>query len=150
MQTFLPYDSFIESAKCLDNKRLGKQRVENLQIIKGLTVPGYGWKNHPAVQQWKYFELQLYYYHIAIVDEWTYRGFKDTTFGSMNDIICLLLNEGIIEKNDDPPLWLGNEKYHASHRSNLLRKDPEWYGQFNWTEPHDLEYWWPTKEMSNV
>lgn len=31
MQTFLPYFSFIESAKVLDNKRLGKQRVEALK-----------------------------------------------------------------------------------------------------------------------
>ena len=32
MQTFLPYQNFIKSAKCLDYKRLGKQRVEALQI----------------------------------------------------------------------------------------------------------------------
>lgn len=36
MQTFLPYKSFEQSAACLDNKRLGKQRVEVLQILKAL------------------------------------------------------------------------------------------------------------------
>jgi hypothetical protein len=41
------------------------------------------------------------------------------------------------------PPWLGDERLHASHRSNLLRKDPEHYGQFEWTEPDDLPYWWP-------
>jgi len=41
------------------------------------------------------------------------------------------------------PLWLGNEELHASHRSNLLRKAPLWYGQFGWTEPDDLPYIWP-------
>lgn len=35
MQTFLPYGSFIESAKCLDYGRLGKHRVEAKQIIGG-------------------------------------------------------------------------------------------------------------------
>lgn len=150
MQTFLPYESFIESARVLDDKRLGKQRVENIQIMKALTLPEYGWKNHPAVKQWKSFELQLYYYHLAIVDEWLYRGFKDTTFGSMNDIICPLLQEGVIEKNDDPPVWLGMNKYHASHRSNLLSKDLEWYGQFGWEEPDDLPYWWPSKELEKI
>ena len=38
MQTFLPYPDFAESAKVLDNKRLGKQRVECLQIMKALKV----------------------------------------------------------------------------------------------------------------
>ena len=42
------------------------------------------------------------------------------------------------------PKWLGNKKFHASHRSNLLRKDREWYSQFGWTEPDDLPYIWPT------
>lgn len=50
MQTFLPYKSFAESAACLDNKRLGKQRVEVLQILKALHNPSYGWQNHPAVK----------------------------------------------------------------------------------------------------
>lgn len=34
MQTFLPYPEFIKSAQCLDNKRLGKQRVEAKQILE--------------------------------------------------------------------------------------------------------------------
>jgi hypothetical protein len=37
IQTFLPYPDFEESAAVLDMKRLGKQRVENLQIIQVLT-----------------------------------------------------------------------------------------------------------------
>lgn len=41
------------------------------------------------------------------------------------------------------PPWLGDSDFHASHRSNLLRKDPEYYGEFNWTESPDLEYVWP-------
>jgi len=40
------------------------------------------------------------------------------------------------------PVWIGDEELHASHRSNLLRKDPEHYGQFEWEEPDDLEYVW--------
>jgi len=34
MQTFLPFPDFAESAKCLDNRRLGKQRVEAKQILR--------------------------------------------------------------------------------------------------------------------
>ena len=36
MNTFLPYSDFIRSAKCLDYKRLGKQRVEAWQIYQTL------------------------------------------------------------------------------------------------------------------
>ena len=42
------------------------------------------------------------------------------------------------------PSWLGNEAFHASHRSNLLRKNPTWFSQFGWAEPPDLPYIWPT------
>ena len=37
MQTFLPYKSFVKSLNCLDNKRLGKQRVEAMQILNAIT-----------------------------------------------------------------------------------------------------------------
>ena len=36
MQTFLPYADLRDSVVCLDNKRLGKQRVECLQILNVL------------------------------------------------------------------------------------------------------------------
>ena len=49
MQTFLPYPDFVASARCLDRRRLGKQRVEVLQLLRALLVPGSGWANHPAV-----------------------------------------------------------------------------------------------------
>jgi hypothetical protein len=44
------------------------------------------------------------------------------------------------------PFWLGNEKFHASHRSNLLRKDFKFYSQYGWQEENNLPYIWPTKE----
>src|SRR3546814_11842397 len=46
---------------------------------------------------------------------------------------------------DGPPVmppWLGNAAFHASHRSNLLRKDPGFYGRYGWPEPPDLPYVW--------
>ena len=58
MQTFLPYTDFIKSAKCLDYKRLGKQRVEAKQILNillGETTKA-GWTNHPAVLMWSGYE----------------------------------------------------------------------------------------------
>ena len=52
MQTFLPYADMRRSAQVLDPRRLGKQRVECLQVLRGPTVEGYGWRHHPAVRMW--------------------------------------------------------------------------------------------------
>ena len=68
--------------------------------------------------------------------EWARRGFQN---------IKLRLEPCDPERDMSPPSWLGNEEFHASHRSNLLRKDPEHYGQFGWTEPDNLPYYWPVK-----
>lgn len=135
MQTFLPYPSYIKSAECLDNKRLGKQRVEAFQILKALICENYGWKNHPAVKMWKGFEDSLMIYHDVMIGEWKYRGFKNT--------MPLFFPQGYDSESVDSPSWLGNEAFHASHRSNLLRKDPTYYKQFNWEEDTNLPYVWP-------
>ena len=82
MQTFLPYEDFAQAAKCLDSKRLGKQRVEALQILNALLKPdAKGWKNHPAVKMWRGNERTLIEYGVAICDEWTRRGHRDTVRG---------------------------------------------------------------------
>ena len=41
------------------------------------------------------------------------------------------------------PPWLGDDDFHRSHRSSLLTKDPDWYGEiFTDVEPR-LPYVWP-------
>ena len=132
MQTFLPYADFKKSAKCLDYKRLGKQRVEAMQIYKivsGKRTTG-GWINHPAVNMWRGFSNLLAYYYNDILDEWIKRGYKNT----MEYIVC---PPSITE-----PLWLGNKDFHNSHKSNLLRKDPVFYAQYMWDVPNNLDYIW--------
>lgn len=136
MQTFLPYANFTESAKCLDRQRLGKQRVEAWQILQALTIPNYGWKNHPAVKMWKGYELQLCTYGLAICNAWLQRGYKDTLAASFNAGLF------IYKFNGDIP-WLGNFDFHISHQSNLLRKNPIYYSKFNWNVPNNLPYIWP-------
>ena len=136
MQTFLPYADFPMSARALDNRRLGKQRVETLQILNALTNPAYGWQNHPAVKMWRGHVASLVVYGLAICDEWRKRGFNDTCAAKI-----------AAHMPDDSgfahPRWLGNAEFHASHRSNLLRKEPAHYAQFHWVEGPDLPYVWP-------
>jgi hypothetical protein len=137
MQTFLPYPSFAESAACLDSKRLGKQRVEALQIwniVSGKRTTG-GWINHPAVSMWRGHPDALALYTNIMITEWIKRGYNNT----MELVKPIQLPEFTL------PSWLGNADLHASHRSNLLRKDSEFYSQYNWSEPNDLPYVWSVK-----
>lgn len=137
MQTFLPYADLSLSAACLDSKRLGKQRVEAMQIhnvVSGKRSNG-GWLNHPAVLMWHGYADALAFYHNVIIDEWIQRGFQ-------NNMPYLPIPSGEILFPD----WFGDERVHSSHRSNLLRKDSYWYGQFGWGESADLEYFWPVEK----
>ncbi|WP_202919120.1 MSMEG_6728 family protein [Saccharothrix deserti] len=79
MQTFLPRATFGRSAATLDTRRLGKQRVETLQILRALVWPEYGWKRHPAVLMWRGFTPALVAYGLAVCDEWRRRGHRDGT-----------------------------------------------------------------------
>lgn len=139
MQTFLPYKDFKESAKVLDRGRLGKQRVEALQVIKSLHEVHYGWKNHPASKMWKGFESSLVDYSLTMCLEWISRGYADTCF----DKILELQAKYNIPKSGAEPFWLGDERVHSSHRANLLRKDYSFYIKYNWIESPDTPYYWP-------
>lgn len=141
MQTFLPYRSYVQSARVLDRQRLGKQRVEVLQILRTLLGESDGWKNHPAVKMWRGYESSLAQYGIIICWEWREnRGYKDACSPKiLNLAIKHHLNPLLREKK---PHWLDDDFIRA-YRSNLLRKDPEFYGQYEWDVPHDLPYIWP-------
>jgi len=131
MQTFLPYADFEQSASTLDSRRLGKQRVEAYQILRALTIPGYGWRHHPAVQMWRGYEDALRQYMNACIREWVRRGYRNT------------MALAPVPAEVRLPPWLGDERLHAGYRSNLLRKDPDYYAQFGWIEAPDLPYYWP-------
>ena len=51
----------------LDHRRLGKQRVEVLQILRALTRERYGWKSHPVVRMWAGYDEALHRSHRALL-----------------------------------------------------------------------------------
>ena len=141
MQTFLAFPSFDASARVLDDKRLGKQRVECLQIMSAL-LTGKGWIHHPATKMWTGIEHRLLDYTWVICDEWTQRGHADT----VREKITMLFDyykDYYQDYPDDHIWWLGDPIFHMSHRSNLYRKDPIHYKQFR-DEPGHVEYLWPS------
>ena len=106
MQTFLPTKNFRTSAKLLDYRRLGKQRVEGLQLINSLS-PDYdkkGWLNHPARLMWVGYENALKHYTNCMIEEWVARGYNNT----------MSLYE--IEKPIVFPQWLGYPELHKALR----------------------------------
>ncbi|MCZ9338455.1 MSMEG_6728 family protein, partial [Streptomyces sp. TRM76130] len=48
------------------------------------------------------------------------------------------------------PPWLGDEPFHLSHRSALVRKDPEIYGALFPGVPDDLPYVWPDSDRTGL
>ena len=143
MQTFLPYADYAMSAQVLDNKRLGKQRVETLQVLKALIIPDYGWKNHPAVKMWRGHFTGLLAYQHAVCNEWAnVRGYRDTCWEKSLELAEIHSQSGAVDLGT--PEWLGNEELHRSHRSNLIRKSPEYYRPlFELDLSDDLPYVWP-------
>jgi hypothetical protein len=153
MQTFLPYPDFGASARVLDGRRLGKQRVETLQVM-GVLVEAFwdniaervqdrvprGWRSHPVVLMWKGHEGVLLDYQRATCDAWTERGFNDTCYAKT---LALVTHRFGIRPPQAAPPWLGGAELHRSHQSNLIRKDPESYRPLFPDVSDDLPYVWP-------
>jgi hypothetical protein len=90
---------------------------------------------------WNGHEKALVYYGLVMCEEWVKRGYNDT-----------MTDRFLIEfaKLDEPlvfPSWLGNENFHTSHQSNLIRKDSMFYGPLFPGVPANLEYVWPTRSL---
>jgi hypothetical protein len=132
MQTFLPYSDFADCAVVLDDKRAGKQRVEAMQILNILCdrTQTKGWRNHPAVLMWKGYENALKLYYNTMLTEWINRGFvNNMPFEKIEGEVVM-------------PPFIGDYAFHVSHRSNLLRKDEDYYSNFEWDVPDYLPYIW--------
>jgi hypothetical protein len=141
MQTFLPYKGFKKTAKVLDDKRLFKQLVEARQIINiittGKTKSGRkyrGFTNHPVRFMWEGYPNSLKEYANEILIEIRERGKVKTSMRPLRfDQVT-------------HPNWLGNRKFHSSHKAALLKKDFSHYKKFNWKEKPKIAYIWPTSK----
>ena len=138
VNTFIPYADFSRCAKVLDNKRLGKQRVEAKQILNILTnaTKTKGWRNHPVVKMWTGYEKALMIYYNTIVQEWIKRGFQNN------------MSFFVVKGHISIPWFIGNKSVHMSHQANLLRKDSKYYSKYFKTVPKEYltyTYIWPSK-----
>lgn len=128
VNTFITSWDIDETARSLDYRRLGKQRVEAYQIWRanqGLTK---GWRNHPAARAWKGYQCALAMYTNAMIREWIRRGY--------NNNMQFLPHCG---KPRFPPWW-GDESVRLSHCASLNKKLPEYY---HFDVPEFTGYVWP-------
>jgi len=130
MQTFLPYESFEASARCLDKKRCWKQVVEAKQIICTLrakylpkdwvessSYKNQKWINHPAVAMWIGYEEALKQYYNVFLEHCLRVHKIDTKMPFIP----------IDYDNYKLPWWIGVEKFHRAMRSRLIEKDKNFY-----------------------
>jgi Pyrimidine dimer DNA glycosylase len=148
MQTFLPYADFAASAAVLDPRRLGKQRVEALQILRAITWPTYGWKHHPAVRMWAAHPGALASYGLAVCAEWVARGHADTCAATITtDLASAGLpaprSQHDLAHLNQLPAWLGDPRLHRSHQATLVRKNPDHYRPLFPDADPDLPVYWP-------
>lgn len=139
MQVFLPYANFRTTAQHLDMKRLGKQRVECMQIVSAVTgvkvqayanglevvKAGPGWRNHPITKLWAPHLPYLVNYACEMCDEWVRRGYKDTTKNKIQLIGShqSLSTPGRVTK----PPFLGDQQFLDVYKKILILKDPHFY-----------------------
>jgi hypothetical protein len=136
MQTFLPYVDERLVAGVLDDKRLGKQRVEGKQILdllEGRTLNN--WVHHPAVRMWRGYVPQLKRYVNTMIREWINRG-------KNNNMPLYDIDE---EEGDWLPGWFNDARLIYSHRANLVKKFPEHYGPKWPYVDTNTPYWWPVE-----
>lgn len=142
MQVFVPETNFRDIARVLDYRRLGKQRVETFQILRANLDLTLGWRNHPASRMWAENLAGLSAYGVAMCEEWIARGYKDTT---LDKIVALVSPDPT-----DLPTWWGRSDIVESHRSNLVRKDADFYRPLYPDTPDDLPYVWVAPDGSLV
>jgi len=173
----MPYDNFLSSVRCLDTKRLGKQRLECYQMIHLLLDrEKKAWRRHPAFVMWQGYSQALVAYFFICCNEFRARGYRENLARKMLDEASALMSSPnpatgpntaaivsiqLFKEYEDldvtkdylpkiayvnayvkRPVWVDHPLSISGYRSNLLRKDPKHYGQFGWTEPPDLEYFW--------
>ena len=116
----------LETAKCLDKKRLHKQIVECGQILAALEGKTTAWKNHPCVTQYRGHETWLRLYRAVLIN-----------YGKDN-AIAEKLNEQAVKLT---PKFHGKD-YLNQMKRRLYTKDKEHYWQFSeFGESHVNWYW---------
>jgi len=120
---------FRRTASSLDWQHLGKQRVDAYQTLRAIMGHNKDYVNHPCTKMWRGNYVLLELYHDVMVDEWIYRGYRNT----------MRKRYGSWKQWPAAPEWFTPELV-LSHQSYLIRKKPEHYLQLWPNVPNDMPY----------
>ena len=127
MMTFLPFADFAACAACLDMRRLQNQRTEARFVLEWLEQTGeyFDLSDYGAARMWLGFRDALVLYYNAMLSEYERRG--KTNGPTLQPV-------AVTASAVEMPPWMGDERFHSSHRAVLLQKDATHYCQFAWKE----------------
>ena len=156
----------------LDNKRLGKQRLEAKAIIDILEYydendempANTAWTNHPATMMWVGHTNALKVYFNYVLHFWEKRGFKnnyeyyDIEREDVEIIKCIFEdNVATFEKKankDTFPIWFCFPPFYLAQRAALIMKDRDYYEEKLRTpelKPYFLKgYLWPSEHGKSI
>lgn len=123
MQIFIPYSSPIETAKCLDKKRLNKQIIECQQILNVFNGTSLAWKNHPVTKMYANNADWVELYRDCLLE---YRN------GNIDEAVTKSMLADQIK-----PAFLHNQALLDQHKKRLYTKDQNKYKQF---ESYGISY----------
>lgn len=86
-------------------------------------------------------EHHLFLYIVALQEECMRRGIAGSAAFVKAETLSSQFK--LEKKRPLPPPWLGDKAFHRSHKSNLVRKNPDHYRKFFPNVPDDLDYIYP-------
>jgi len=137
--TFILDQDLVASFKLLDDRRLGKQRVEAHQIINAIEGKSKGWTSHPITKGWsKHVDALKVYFNLCVM-EWEGRGRNNS----------MPLYDVPMDGSVVFPWWVVNLPVIYSHQASLLRKEPSFYSEllFPPEEYKSVGYLWPNDDV---
>jgi hypothetical protein len=108
-----------------------------------------------AAKMWRGYEEALTRYGLRMCEVWTSTGRADTCAATMLGDFekatgrVLARTEVSLLEAGEMPKWYGDQDFHRSHQSALLRKDHEYYAKWFPDVPDDLPYVWPMSDRES-
>lgn len=149
--SWLPYANFQQTFECLDDYRLGRQMFEAGAIVDDLLGVGSSrWKKHLCARMWKGYESALGLYYSLSIREMHVRKYRtlavpvyDFYHGYTTATLHYAAKKFLPLSEIVYPPWLGDERLHSSHRAGLLKLEPKFYAQHEWTESLETPIFYP-------
>lgn len=149
MMTWLTRMSFLDTAADLETELLQRVSHEAISLFYQL-VYGYGDEDeeinvsHPLYQMWYGYEPALAAYAASVQLELNTRGVQAGDHLELaNTMRELRRDETMGDMSFVQPLWMEDADVLRSHRSNLARRWPTFYGKMWAGTPALLPYIWP-------